>query len=124
MKDQTEVCPLSREVMLPIDATSIHSITEWPSLSQSSSIRTTNGFLTRPLPNRAAIRIYHVPFEEHDGLGSASPPVALLSAYPQYKRNIQLLCLLATAFQYLWLLNVDDVYQQFTCVNRTIKPSA
>ena len=44
MKDQTEVCPLSREVMLPSDATSIHSITEWPSLSQSSSIRTDNSF--------------------------------------------------------------------------------
>ncbi|VDD85381.1 unnamed protein product, partial [Enterobius vermicularis] len=30
--------------MLPSDATSIHSITEWPSLSQSSSIRTADSF--------------------------------------------------------------------------------
>lgn len=44
MKDQTEVCLLSREVMLPPGATSILSITEWLSLSQSSSIRTTNSF--------------------------------------------------------------------------------
>lgn len=90
MKDQIEVCPLSREVMLPSDATSIHSITEWPSLSQSSSIRTANSFpygAPARMHEWATIRTYHVPFEEHDGLGSASPPVALLSAYPQYKKE-------------------------------------
>ncbi|WP_282808427.1 hypothetical protein [Hafnia alvei] len=26
-------------------------------------------------------------YEEHDGLGSASPPVALLSVYPQCKKE-------------------------------------
>src|SRR6266700_3373341 len=32
-------------------------------------------------------------------------------------------CLLAQAAQHLWLVNFDDVYQEFTCVHHTAHPA-
>src|SRR6266851_1124900 len=32
-------------------------------------------------------------------------------------------CLLAQASQHLWLVNFDDVYQEFTCVHHTVHPA-
>ena len=75
MKDQTEVCPLSRGVMLLRGATPISLIVKEHSLSPSSSIRSPIGVPYGSLSLSGALRTYHVPPVCLDGLGSACPPV-------------------------------------------------
>ena len=69
MKDQTEVCSLSRGVMLPSGATPISFITRWRSLSPSSSIRNPIGVPYGSLSLSGGLRTYHVPLDCLDGLG-------------------------------------------------------
>lgn len=56
-----------------------------------------------------------------DGLGSASSPERLCSRMRIRDRIAARSCLLAQAYQYLWLVLGNDVYQQFTYVNHTIR---
>jgi len=51
MKDHAEVCPLSRGMMLPLDAIPIRPVTEQHSLSPHSHTRTANS-LPRGRPAR------------------------------------------------------------------------
>src|SRR5215831_20214426 len=60
-QDQMDVCPLSRGVMLPMGATPIHSITEWPSLLPSSPSRTSIGLPYGALSLTGDVRGCHVP---------------------------------------------------------------
>jgi hypothetical protein len=63
-KDQREVSPLSRPVMIQSsDTTGIRSIAERPSLLLSSRFRIAVVGLTAFYPLRGAIRIYPVPLE-------------------------------------------------------------
>jgi hypothetical protein len=57
------------------------------------------------------------------GLDPASPPAVLLSVYPYIKEKYPTAYLLVQACQHLWLVASDDVYQQFTFVDHTTKPS-
>src|SRR5919201_6747854 len=79
MKDQMDVCPLARGVMLRGRSTPIHSTTEWPSLLPSSSARTPIGLPYGSLSLTGDVRGYHVPSQSHtDGLGALCPPVAFM----------------------------------------------
>src|SRR2546426_4249051 len=61
MQDQMDVSALSRGVMLPVDATPIHPITEWPSLLPSSHARTPIGLPYGSLSLAGDVRGSHVP---------------------------------------------------------------
>ena len=78
MKDQGDVCALTRGVMLRRGSTPIHPLTGWPSLLPSSSVRTP---ISLPYGSRSlagGVRGCHVPSQSHtDGLGALCPPVAL-----------------------------------------------
>ena len=60
MKDQMEVCPLSREVMLLRGSTSIRLITSRRSLSPSSFTRTSHSVPCGSPAPWADLRAYHV----------------------------------------------------------------
>jgi hypothetical protein len=77
MKDQMDVCSLSRRglfhplsTLLPRDFRFFHHPV--PALSSAP--------LTSSIPLSGRVPDFHVPREYQDGLGSASPPVVLLSA--------------------------------------------
>src|SRR5215471_9920214 len=79
MKDQMDVCPLARGVMLRGCSTPIHPITEWRSLLPSSSARTPVGLPYGSLSLTGGVRGCHVPSQSQtNGLGALCPPVALL----------------------------------------------
>ena len=79
-KDQTEVCSLSRGMMLSADATPIHPTTGRPSLFPFSFTRNPVS-LPRGWPSLAGgLRASHVPYEYPDRVGSASAPVDVVSA--------------------------------------------
>jgi|GEM_PF-2502248 len=60
-----------------------------------------------------------------DGLGSAYPPVALVSVPPQLeKEGPARFPFWVRPVSVFGLLRIDDVYQQFTCVNHTVQPCA
>ena len=123
MKDQTEVCPLSRGVMLPGSATPISLITKERSLSPSSSIRSSIGVPYGSLSLSGALRIFHVPLVCLDGLGSARSPVMFSvpdggNWIPPYPSRY----LLVQASQHLWLVRLYGVYQQFAFASHTIEP--
>src|SRR5713101_8197954 len=61
MKDQMDVCPLARGVMLRGRSTPIHPITAWPSLLPSSSSRTPFGLPYGSLSLAGDVRGSHVP---------------------------------------------------------------
>src|SRR5271157_296868 len=74
-KDQTEVCSLSRGMMLSCDVTPIRPITGRPSLFPFSFARNP---IDRPcgwLSLSEGLRVSHVPYEYQDRVGSASAPV-------------------------------------------------
>jgi hypothetical protein len=74
-----DVSPLSRGVMLPVGATPLHPITEWPSLLPSSPSRTSVGSPYSSLSLTGDVRGCHVPSQSHtNGVGALCPPVALL----------------------------------------------
>jgi hypothetical protein len=79
MKDQMEVCLLSRGVMVPSGATPISLITRELSLPPSSFIRNSVGVPCSSLSLLGELRTYHVPLVCLDGLGSACSPVMLMS---------------------------------------------
>ena len=54
------------------------------------------------------------------GLGSASPPVALLSASRELRTPEPATYLFGQACQHLWLGVDHDVYQRFTFVSHTM----
>ena len=125
MQDQTDVSPLARGVMLPVGATPIHPITGWPSLLPSSHARTPIGLPCGSLSLAGDVRGCHVPSQSHtNGLGALCPPVAC-NAHDKERGSpcTRYSALLAQAFQHLWLVFFDDVYQAFTWVRHTIHPS-
>jgi hypothetical protein len=104
-------------------ATSIHSITEWPSLSSPSFTRSPIGSPYGSLPRADSgllgeLRVYHVPLVYLCGLGPSSTPVAL--HLRQMTREhlflsthflVQACGLLVGALQHLWLVLTDDAYR-------------
>jgi hypothetical protein len=126
MKDPMEVCPLSRGVMLPTGSTPIQPVTGWRSLSPSSFTR---NLISSPcgLPSLYTGEITGLPRSTYipsDGLGAVYPPVGRrLCQGKEQPLNLPT-CLLAQAYQRLWLVSSHDVYQQFTSVHHTIHPSS
>jgi hypothetical protein len=47
-----------------------------------------------------------------------------MPVYPHNPRRQPTANLLVQACQHLWLVDSDDVYQQFTCVGHTLQPGA
>ena len=86
MKDQMEVCPLSREAMLLAA----------PSLSPSSCTCTPMDVPYGSLSLSGGIQAYHVSLDDTDGLGALCSPVAF-SAHERGQVNplYPLRCLLA-----------------------------
>lgn len=121
MKDQVEVGSLSRRVMF-----------------QPVSRRLQPGlrFLHHPIPAPpTALLTVCLPggqryglttFLDHHttGLGPVYPPVATLTTCPHYKQGHPATYRLVSAYQLLWHLKINDVYQQFTCVAHASQPSA
>ena len=101
-----------------IGSTPIHSITEWPSLLPSSHARTPIGLPCGSLSLAGGVRGCHVPSQSHtNGVGALCPPVAC-GAHDKEAESpcTRYSALLAQAFQHLWLVFFDDVYQAFTWV--------
>lgn len=82
IRDQTEVCPLSREVMsrnlvalnlYPLDCRATFA---FPSSHTRRSIGLPYGLLSLGLLLEGNLQAYHVSREYQSGLGLASPPVA------------------------------------------------
>jgi hypothetical protein len=111
MKDQTEVCPLLRGVMLLSGATPIPFITKGRSLSPSSSIRSPIGVPYGSLSLSGELRTYHVPLVCLDGLGPClfAGDVWCLR-WGKLDTPIPITYLLVQACQHLWLVCVNDVY--------------
>ncbi|RMS04932.1 hypothetical protein ALP74_200145 [Pseudomonas coronafaciens pv. garcae] len=64
-------------------------------------------------------------FDHHmTGLGPVCPPVAILTTCPHSKQRHPATYRLVSAYQLLWHLKINDVYQQFTCVAHASQPSA
>ena len=125
MQDQMDVCPLARGVMLPVGSTPIHPITGRRLLLPSSHSRTSIGSPCGSLSLAGDVRGCHVPSQSHtNGLGALCPPVAC-NAHDKERGSpcTRYSALLAQAFQHLWLVFFDDVYQAFTWVRHTIHPS-
>src|SRR5947209_14787460 len=117
-----EVCPLSWGVMSPPSSTPIRSITGRPSLAPSSCTRCPLGVPYGPLSPRGGQWAYHVPRQFHDGVGSACPPVIMVSATGECRAPVPITYLLVQACQHLWLVDCNDVYQRFTCVSPDHQP--
>src|SRR5437867_11822719 len=75
LKDQTEVCSLSRGMMLPLGSIPIHPITGRPSLFPFSFARNLIGRPCSWLSLSGRLRVSHVPYAYPDRVGSASAPV-------------------------------------------------
>jgi hypothetical protein len=76
-RDQVEVCPLSRGVMLPvwIGATPIRLVTRRPSLSPPSFTHSPIDLPCGSLSQKGGLWVYHVSSAYPRGLGLASLPV-------------------------------------------------
>lgn len=121
MKDQTEVGSLSRRVMFqPV----------------SRRLRPGLRFLRPPLPAPPTAplavclpsgqRYGLTTFLDHHttGLGPVYSPVACLTTCPHSKQEHPATYRLVNACQPLWHPEINDVYQQFTCVAPTSQPGA
>ena len=64
-------------------------------------------------------RAYHVPLEYLPGLGLAFLPVVLQLRQEKTKHLYLTTYLLVQAYQHLWLVSFDDIYQRFTSVDPT-----
>ena len=122
MKDLMEVCPLSRGVMLLASSTPIRPITGRSSLFPSS-------FTCNPIsspygsPSLSPGEITGLPRSAYipwDGLGAVYSPVGRHLRQESGDFLNLPTCLLAQAYQRLWLVDCDDVYRQFTSVHHTI----
>jgi hypothetical protein len=117
-----EVCPLSREVMLP----------EWLNLypvhySQAFAFSVLMYPLLHRLPLQVAFpmgkqRAYHVPYTYLMGVGSACSPMAVRLRQGSAKAPAPATYLLVQASQHLWLVDCNDVYQRFTWVSPLHQP--
>ncbi len=129
MKDQMEVCPLSRGVMSTLPGLRLNS---YP-----PHYRTTFAFsiLLYPQPHRLTLRLAFPVSGEvtglprstyipSDGLGAVYPPVELHLRQEISKFLNLSTCFFAQAYQRLWLVANHDVYRQFTYVHHTIHPSS
>ena len=114
-KDQREVSPFSRRVILAKDSTPIRPTTGRRSLSPSSLTRHPIGdHLAAGLPRREDDGL--TPFHGRitDGLGSAFSPVARQRRQGKWDPLHLATYLLVQAYQRFWLVSSHDVYQQFT----------
>lgn len=121
MKDQVEVGSLSRRVLF-----------------QPVSQRLQPGlrFLHHPIPAPPTAylavclprgqRYGLTTFLDHHttGLGPVYTPVACSTTCPHFKQGHPATYRLVNAYQQLWHLEINDVYQQFTCVAHASQPSA
>lgn len=121
IKDQTEVGSLSRRIMFQ---------------SVSRRLQPDLRFLRHPIPasptaslagclpdgQRYGLTTF---LDRHTtGLGPVYPPVACITTCPYYKQKHPATYRLVNAYQQLWHPEINDVYQQFTCVAHTSQPSA
>jgi hypothetical protein len=107
-----EVGPLSRGVMLPHGATPISLITRELSLPPSSFIRSSIGVPCSSLSLEGELRTYHVPLVCLDGLGPyLFAGDGVVSDEGNWIPSYLITYLLVQAYQHLWLVDLDDVYQ-------------
>jgi len=124
MKDQMDVCPLSRGVMLP-------TLNPYP-----SRYRMAFAFSILPYPHAHGFALrFTFPCGRRTGLPCS---VSVTNGWvrhalstgsriaPDQARKTpgtDSIAILAQAFQHLWLVLLDDVYQAFTSVCHTTHPS-
>lgn len=113
MKDHLEVCPLSREVILPVKL-NLYPLHYKAAFASSKFLYPQFiGLALRFTYPCLLGRIMGLPrctYVPEDGLGSACSPVVLISAIEEGEAPIPTTCLLAQAYQCLWLVGADDVY--------------
>ena len=117
----------SRLAFAPGDvATRIRPVTGRPSLFPTPIPASPLVGLTVSLPSfqKERYELTTFPKVDKDGLGALCPPVAL----DVHDRVPTRPCtcysaILAQACQHLWLIALDDVYREFTCVHHTIHPA-
>jgi hypothetical protein len=111
-----EVSPLAREALA-----SIRSITQRPSLAPSSPTPTPIGFPYGSLSLAGDVWAYHVPYRYHQWVRSRLFAGGRVVYGKEWGTRLPLTtCLLAQAYQRLWLAGSHDVYQRFTFVDPTI----
>ena len=112
---QREVGSLAGRVLSPPGSTPIRPITGRPSLAPSSFTRSPVGSPCGLLSLAGGLWAYHVPQVEHaDGLGRASTPVVQHLRVPSSEQHILTTYLLVQAYQHLWLVLSNGIYQRFT----------
>jgi hypothetical protein len=122
-----EVSPLAREVMLPrlnlcpLDYRSGLRLLH-PPLPAAPWARLTAHFPpTRDNLGEGELRAYHVPLECQSGLGLAPSPVARRLRQVSSEHLNLATYLLVQAYQHLWLVLSNDIYQRFTWVDHTTR---
>src|SRR5690349_13734935 len=122
MKDQTEVCPLSRGMISPFGSIPISLITKERSLPPSSSIRSSIGVPYGSLSRVGELRTYHVPLVCLDGLGPCLfAGDSVVSDGGNWIPPCHITHLLVQACQHLWLVHLNGVYRQFMCISHTVE---
>ena len=124
MKDQMDVCPLARGVMLrgaqPLSTPLQDGVRFFhPPLPARLSARLTARFPSRETYGVAMFRL------SNNGWGRRALSTGSVVAHDKEGRSpcARYSALLAQAFQHLWLVFCDDVYRAFTWVRHTIHPS-
>jgi hypothetical protein len=124
MKDQMDVCPLSREVMLP----TLNPYPPYYRMAFASSIL--------PFPHTPGLALrFAFPYGRRTGLPCS---VSVTNEWVRHALSTgshvapdkarktpcaDSVAILAQAFQHLWLVLLNDVYQAFTSVCPTTHPS-
>ncbi|SFY22626.1 hypothetical protein SAMN04244547_04574 [Azotobacter vinelandii] len=104
--------------------TRIPAITAGPSLFPPSHTRTAKAPLAVCLPRRQRYGLTTFLDHHTTGLGPVYSPVTFATTCPHYKQGHPATYRLVNAYQQLWHLKINDVYQQFTCVAHASQPSA
>lgn len=115
-KDHVEVCSLSRQATLqPVSPLLLRSLRFLHDPVPAAPIV----FLTVHLPSPAALRAYPVSHAFQSGAGPSIPPAAPRPRTIIGNDPFQAAYHFGQAFQHLWLVWYDDVYERFTSVGRS-----
>jgi len=119
IKDLTEVGPFSWGIMFQFLSIPLQNDLRFFRIPLPASL---SASFTSHLPHRKRYELTMFCLWDMEGLGSAFSPVVLhLCVASQVAQQLDHFPFWVGAYQHLWLLDCDDVYQQFTSINRTFQ---